>query len=305
MNNNNNYKHIAQLLLILFCCSFLAACMTRGPNPNDPYESYNRKMFKFNEKVDDAFLKPVAKFYHAVLPWPVRKGVTNFFNNVGEIKTIVNDVIQLNFRYALKDSTRFFINTTIGIGGIFDFASEMSLPRHINDFGLTFAQLGDPDSPFIVMPIIGPSTIRDSFALTYDFAASPYSYAVDNGYVLGGLATLRIINARANFLDAEKLIDQAAIDPYAFQRDAYLQNRKYLLDINMGVESDPYIEGDDSHLGDAHAEENATENGAEETKQDNSQTPNKTDKKIKTPEKQAQLYRSRIHTVPKVLNVVG
>ncbi len=246
--NNNKQKKLVNLLLIFGIGSLLSACITRGANPEDPYESYNRKIFKINQNLDNAVLKPVAKFYQAVLPWPVRKGVHNVIGNLDDVKTVVNDVLQVNFKYALKDTTRLFVNTTIGIGGVFDFASEMNLPKHYNDFGLTFAKWGDPNSPYFILPLLGPSTVRDSFGMIYDYAASPYPYLFKHDYAETALLSLRAIDIRAKYLEADRLMNEAALDPYTFQRDAYLQNRKYLMNINSGAATDPYVESDDAKL---------------------------------------------------------
>ena len=202
--------------------------MQAGPNAVDPYESLNRKVFKFNRAFDATFLKPPAKLYVNVLPAPVRAGVNNFYNNINMLPTIANDLLQAHGQDAIKDFWRLVINSTLGIGGIFDPASTMSLPAHSNDLGLTFAQWGDQKSPYIIIPFLGPSTIRDGMGLFLDCTLfTPYPYLGNAGWVFGVLG-LRYVDLRSQMFDTERLMAEA-IDPYTFIRDAYLQHRNYLI----------------------------------------------------------------------------
>ena len=198
--------------------------------PNyDPYETYNRHAYAMNETLDKAIFKPVAVAYKTVLPTPVRTGISNFFSNLGEIPTIINDLLQGKFEQASSDSWRFFFNSTIGIGGLIDVAEDIGLAHHSQDLGLTFAHWGYESSSYIVLPILGPSTVRDAFALpvTYSYLIV-YPY-IDDVRLRNSLLTLNFINQRAQLLQFDETIQQASFDPYTFQRNAYLQRRDYLI----------------------------------------------------------------------------
>jgi phospholipid-binding lipoprotein MlaA len=194
----------------------------------DPYQSINRKVHNFNMAFDATFLKQPARLYQAVLPGPVRAGVNNFFTNIHLIPSMANDILQGDWRYTIKDFWRFGINSTIGVGGIFDVAAgTFRLPPHSNDLGLTFAKWGNPTSPYIVIPFLGPSTIRDGMGMLFDFTVfSPYPYFPS--VLFYPLAGLRYIDLRSQFLDQEPLLNQA-LDKYTFIRDAYLQHRQYVI----------------------------------------------------------------------------
>ncbi|MFT4060405.1 MAG: VacJ family lipoprotein [Legionella sp.] len=206
----------------------LAGCVCKGTNPEDPYESFNRKVYKFNSTFDRIFLKPPARVYRAVLPPFVRKGVNNFYNNLDLVPTVGNDLLQAEGKWAIRDTWRLIINSSLGVGGIFDVAQTFGLPPHSNDLGLTLAKWGDKKSPYLVLPFLGPSTIRDGAGWLFQFALySPYVYINDDAVVYGLLA-LRYVDLRAQMFDAERLMDEA-LDKYAFMRDAYLQHRNYLI----------------------------------------------------------------------------
>ena len=206
----------------------LSACATKGTNPVDPYEPFNRKVYKFNTVFDKYILKPPARVYVAVLPAQVRAGINNVYDNVNMIPTVANDLLQAEFNLAIKDSWRFIINSTIGIAGIFDPASTFKLPPHSNDLGLTFAKWGDKKSPYLVIPFLGPSTFRDGMGLMFNYALlTPYPY-IQSDAVIYGVLGLRYVDLRSQMLDTERLMADA-IDKYAFMRDAYLQHRQYLM----------------------------------------------------------------------------
>lgn len=206
----------------------LSACATQGTNPDDPYEQFNRKTYKFNSTLDTYVLKPPARVYVAVVPAPVRAGINNVYNNVNMLPTVANDVLQAEWNSAIKDTWRFIINSTIGVAGIFDPASTMKLPPHSNDMGLTFAKWGDTKSPYLIIPFLGPSTFRDGMGLMFDCALfTPYFYLQSDALLYGVLA-LRYVDLRSQMFDADKLM-AGAIDQYAFMRDAYLQHRQYLM----------------------------------------------------------------------------
>ena len=212
----------AGLLAVLL----LAGCATVAhPDPRDPWESYNRTMTQFNDGVDKAVIKPVATVYKEVLPTPVRTGVGNFFGNLGDAWSFVNNVLQAKPEGALHSFWRVVVNTTIGIGGLFDPASEMHLVRHREDFGQTLGRWGADSGPYLVLPILGPSTLRDTIALPVDYLGRPQAQIHDVP-VRNSLTVLEMIDTRACLLGVEQLLDQAALDPYSFQRDAYLQKRR-------------------------------------------------------------------------------
>lgn len=212
----------------------LSGCATKGTNPADPYEPFNRKVYTFNSTVDKLFLKPTAKLYRAVLPAFVRKGVNNFYNNLDLIPTVGNDLLQAEGKWAIRDSWRFVINSSLGIGGVLDVAQECGLQPHSNDLGLTLAKWGDRNSPYLVLPLLGPSTIRDGAGWLFQFALySPYVY-LDNNTLIYSLLAIRYVDLRSQLLDSERLMDEA-LDKYSFMRDAYLQHRNYLI---SGTEQD-------------------------------------------------------------------
>ncbi len=219
----------------------LQACVTKGTSPTDPYESINRKIFAFNMKLDSIFLKPPAKVYAAVVPAPIRSGINNAYNNVNMIPTVANDLLQAKYHDAIKDTWRFIANTTIGIGGLFDPASTFSLPPHSNDLGLTFAQWGDKKSPYIMIPFLGPSTIRDGMGLMFDYTFfTPYPYLRSDPLIYS-LLILRYVDLRSQMFDTERLMADA-IDQYSFVRDAYLQHRNFLIHGEQPDQGDLYVE---------------------------------------------------------------
>lgn len=231
-------------LVALSSSLLLSACAAwHGNNPIDPYEPVNREIYKFNVAFDATFLKPPARLYKAVIPGPVRMGVNNFYENINMIPTTANDLLQGDLRQAYRDSWRFFINSTIGIGGVFDPAESFGLPRHTNDLGLTFARWGDKKSPYIMVPFIGPSTIRDGMGMLFEYTIiTPYPYITNQG-VLYGLLGLRYVDLRAQLFDTERLM-QDALDPYSFMRDAYLQHRSFLINgpCDTTAEGSAYVE---------------------------------------------------------------
>ncbi|CAN5337068.1 VacJ family lipoprotein [soil metagenome] len=230
------------ILSSLFCTILLSGCASTH-NPEDPYENFNRSAFKLNDTLDKAFLKPAAQFYKGLVPTVISDRVSNVFNNVASIPTIGNDLLQFDFYHMGRDLTRFVINTTIGLGGLFDPAKCMGLPYHSNDFGLTLAKWGVKDSPYFVIPFLGPSTVRDAIGLVpyYYMTVYPYIKPLSVRYSLLGLYT---INYRAELLQVEDLANEIAVDPYVFQRNAYLQNRRGTINGKIVEDSgnDIYVE---------------------------------------------------------------
>jgi phospholipid-binding lipoprotein MlaA len=200
-----------------------------GPGQKlDPWENWNRKVFAFNESLDTYVLKPTATAYANVVPQPVRRGVDNFFSNAADAWSAINNVLQGKGQAAFEDVVRVTTNSFFGIGGIFDVASEIGIPRHKEDFGQTLGRWGFGPGAYVVWPLLGPSTVRDSIALPLDRAASP-ALLIDDGRTQFGLTVLQVINTRANLLGASQVLDDIALDKYTFLRDAYLQRRRSLV----------------------------------------------------------------------------
>ena len=219
---------VKSLCAALLLAGTLAGCATSGGNPADPLEPLNRVMFRFNDAVDGAVIKPVAKGYRRVVPGILRTGISNFFSNLEDIWISVNDVLQGKFQDGIDDFGRVLFNSTFGIAGIFDFASELGFQKHNEDFGQTLGSWGVGSGAYLVLPILGPSTIRDGFGLLLDTQADLVFY-IDGVPVHNSLYATRAIGNRANLLDASSVIDQAALDKYAFVRDAWLQRRRNLV----------------------------------------------------------------------------
>ena len=200
-----------------------------GPGQRlDPWENWNRKVFNFNEDVDNAVLKPVATVYADIVPQPVRRGVSNFFSNFADAWSAVNNMLQGKFALGLEDATRVGANTLFGLFGILDVASEMGLEHHYEDFGQTLGRYGVGAGAYVVLPILGPSTVRDTAALPLDRLATPPAFFDGTGTQLG-LGFLQILNTRSSLLGATRVIDDIALDKYTFVRDAYLQRRRSLV----------------------------------------------------------------------------
>jgi len=206
----------------------LSGCATvTTPTPGDPLEGANRTVFKFNDAVDRAILKPAAQRYNWAVPQGVRNSVTNVFDNVGDTYTMANDLLQGKIADGTEDLMRVVINTFFGIGGLFDVASQAGLPKHNQDFGLTLARYGVPPGPYLVFPLLGPSTLRDSSDIVVTYFADPISY-IKPDWISVTLYGVRLVNTRANLLGASDLLTDAALDKYSFVRNAYLQRRQSL-----------------------------------------------------------------------------
>lgn len=213
-------------LLAIFLGVMLAGCAT-GPNANpaDPLEPFNRSVYKFNDAVDRTVLKPVATTYRDVTPSLVQRGVSNFFSNLEDAWSFVNNVLQLKGEAAGDSFFRFGVNTFMGLGGILDVATEMRIERHTEDFGQTLGYWGMGPGPYIVLPLLGPSNLRDTVALPADVRGDAVTH-VEDVAARNTLWVLRAVDHRADLLKAETVLDQAALDKYSFIRDAYLQRRR-------------------------------------------------------------------------------
>ena len=222
---------LGKLGIAFVAAVLLSGCATTAQNPKDPYEGFNRAMFSFNEAVDNVAVKPVATVYQNVLPSFVRTGVGNFFGNIGDIWIAVNNLLQGKAEDGMSDVARVIINTTFGVAGIFDVATEAGLPKHNEDFGQTLGKWGCSSGPYVVLPILGSSTVRDTIALPADFFGDPVGYK-HPVHVRNQARVLRFVDRRAAALEPVKLIEEAALDKYEFVRDAYLQRRQNQIEDN-------------------------------------------------------------------------
>ncbi len=216
-----------QLSCSVCTAAILAAsgCATTENNPQDPFEGFNRAMFAVNEGLDKVAVKPVAQGYDAVTPLPVKVAVGNFFGNIWDTWTALNNLLQGKGGDALSDVGRVLINSTVGIGGVFDVAGEMGLTKHSEEFGQTLGKWGVGDGPYFYWPLIGPRTTRDTFGWMVDTYYDPV-WRVDNIPLRNSLVAVRYVDLRASVLPADKVIEEAAFDKYTYIRDAYLQHRR-------------------------------------------------------------------------------
>jgi len=212
---------LALLWLLVGSC---ASTPDGHSDPEDPLESYNRKVHRFNQVIDDAVMRPIAKGYRAVTPEPLDRGITNFFNNLWDISSAVNNLLQFKLARAGSDVGRLAMNSTIGLFGFFDVATNIGFPSYKEDFGQTFGYWGDDASPYLVLPFLGPSTLRDIIGLGGDILVNPLIY-LDNACASVGLTLFDIVDTRSDLLSTRELMEEAALDPYVFVRDAYLQRR--------------------------------------------------------------------------------
>jgi phospholipid-binding lipoprotein MlaA len=213
----------------LLCAALLAGgCATvpggGSPAPEDPWEGFNRKVYAFNDTVDEAVMKPVAKAYKAAVPQLVRTGISNVLGNIGDVWSAANHLLQGKVHTGLDMGMRVLTNTVFGLGGLLDPATEMGLVRRSEDFGQTLGRWGVSPGPYLVLPLLGPSTLRDGSSLIVDrqFSASTLAKSDNAGYAV---TSIEVINLRAGLLDATQLLDAVALDRYSFLRQAYLSRR--------------------------------------------------------------------------------
>lgn len=216
-------NHVMRSLAVLATAAVMAGCATT--NSHDPFETYNRAVFEFNDKLDQAVLKPTATVYRDAAPYFVQVGVGNFFENLNDVWTGTNNFLQGKFEDGVNDFMRFSVNSTLGILGFIDIASPAGIPKHKQDFGTTLGVWGVPSGPYVVLPLMGPSTVRDTAALPVDFQGDPWSY-VDPARTRYAGSAIRLVDKRAAALDAFNLIEEAALDRYEFIRDAFMQRRQ-------------------------------------------------------------------------------
>jgi phospholipid-binding lipoprotein MlaA len=216
-------------LCLLVALAFLGGCASlppgSKPDPRDRFERFNRGVYKFNDALDRGIAKPVAKAYVKVTPRPVRTGVSNFLANLSSPVTIVNELLQGKVKGFGTDTARLVINTTIGIGGLFDPATKMGLQAGDEDFGQTLGKWGLKSGPFLMLPILGPSDVRDTFGKVGDQFAEPRTY-INDSYVRYGITAIDLVNKRAGLLQTDSVLERA-FDKYAFVRNAYLQRRQF------------------------------------------------------------------------------
>jgi phospholipid-binding lipoprotein MlaA len=217
-------KRLLSVALIAGVVGGLTGCATTANNPKDPYEGFNRAMFSVNEGID-VVVKPVAQGYDAAAPLPVKAGIGNFFGNIGDVWISLNNFLQGKGEQGLSDVGRVLINTTIGIGGVFDIASEVGLDKHSEDFGQTLGKWGVGEGPYMYWPIIGPRTTRDTLGWAVDTSFDPV-WGVKEVPVRNSMVAVRFIDTRASLLPTDKVVEQAAFDKYDYIRNAYLQNRR-------------------------------------------------------------------------------
>jgi phospholipid-binding lipoprotein MlaA len=240
------------LLLLALASATLVGCATTHPGQSaaaqiDPYENINRKIYGFNDKVDDYVAEPIASAYKKITPQVLQTGVFNFFNNLKNINVVLNDLMQAKFDQSAQDTGRFLMNSTVGIGGLFDVAKKVGLEQHEEDFEQTLAVWGVPQGTYLVFPLLGPVTTRGIPGAIFDTAANPASY------VGAPVQLVSLLNTRANAEGSLKFIDEAALDPYVFTRESFLQWRKHLATDGKDQDSsDPTGYGEDL-LGDEEA----------------------------------------------------
>jgi phospholipid-binding lipoprotein MlaA len=220
-------RHLKTGLLVALLAG-MASGSASADDPRDPIEGFNRAVYAFNEGLDKVVIKPVARGYEAILPGPVRTGVSNFYGNIADLFISVNSLLQGKPADAVGDAARFVFNSTFGIAGIFDVATEMGIDKHEEDFGQTFGRWGAGPGPYLVLPVFGPRDVRDAAGLALDLTVDPVG---NIGHVAtrNTLSGIRLINERAILLPADKIIEEAALDKYSYIRDAYLQRRQSLV----------------------------------------------------------------------------
>jgi phospholipid-binding lipoprotein MlaA len=216
----------AMLVAGLLACSQLYSAPARAQAPGiDPWQAINRPVYEFNKAFDGLVIRPIASVYRELVPAPAKGGVRNFFNNLDDVNVVVNDVLQLKFRQALGDSCRFLVNTTVGLGGLLDPGSSLGLYKHYEDFGQTLGYWGMGDGGYLMLPVLGSSTLRDAVGTVPDIMLNPVRFITDSK-VRTSVALLDIVDTRSSYFAAETMIRG---DEYVFVRNAYMQRREYLV----------------------------------------------------------------------------
>ncbi len=249
---------LSRVLCLGIITFFLASCAKDNPHRLDPLEGFNREVYGFNRAVDKGIVRPVAYVYYAYTPRELQTGIHNIFGNLNTVPTIANDLLQFKIGYAIHDLSRLLINSTIGLGGFFDLSHKLGLLKRREDFGQTLFHWGLHDSVYVVLPFLGPSTVRDTVGMVVDTAFSVMTY-VDDDHLRYGAKALELLDIRATLLRNETVLESVGIDEYAFVRNAYLQRRAFVsFDGKMPQEfedSDPFEDAD-------WLDEEATDSGA-------------------------------------------
>jgi phospholipid-binding lipoprotein MlaA len=225
----NRRAPLGVVALLVFASLSGAGCATvQGPpDPQDPWEGFNRGVFEFNQSIDKAVVKPVAEFYQKVTPDPVDRSITNFFNNLNDVIVALNNLLQLKIEPAVSDVGRIVANSTFGVFGLFDVATRFGLEKHDEDFGQTLGYWGMEPGPYVMLPLLGPSTVRDTVGRAGDFVVSPLGeFDETTRWAMRGV---NVIDTRADLLSVSRIAETAALDEYVFIRDAFLQRRRYLV----------------------------------------------------------------------------
>jgi phospholipid-binding lipoprotein MlaA len=229
MNRSDARLYKCLLVLAVAALSGCATAAQRQGAEVDPWESTNRAIFRFNEEADRTLVKPLAQAYSDNLPSGAKGAITNFFRNLYEPTVVVNQVLQGKPKEALSDMWRFAFNSTVGVLGLFDVASNLGLERHNEDFGQTLAVWGVGEGPYLVLPFLGPSNVRDGAGLIPYYYYTDPRIAIKDQWATAGLIAIDVIDTRANALGSEALVEAAALDPYLFIREAYRQRRLNLI----------------------------------------------------------------------------
>ena len=230
-------------LIFLLTSLLLPACASTGHTTSeaDPWEGMNRSVYRFNDAFDDHIMRPVAKAYQTITPHWLDVGLSNFFNNLGDVPNGLNNLLQGKPLQALSDLGRIGVNSSIGLLGFIDVATPIGLERHNEDFGQTLAVWGVGNGNYLVLPFLGPSSVRDGAGWLADFQTEPYYYLNDTGAYYG-LFVVDAIDIRADLLGASRILEQASLDPYVFHRETYLQRRKGLIYDGHPPEQGPSME---------------------------------------------------------------
>ncbi len=231
MMNKHRHDCPVSLFAVLLAAALLTGCagnqIVDGEVNPDPYEDTNRSFYRFNDALDKHIMTPVARNYVKITPEPLRDGITNFFDNLEYLNVILHSFLQGKLGQGFSDLTRFVVNSTVGLGGLFDVATDMGLKENDEDFGQTLAVWGVEPGAYLYLPFLGPYTARNSPDLPGSYFTNPFAYI--SSIFLLPVSALNLISDRANLLEATEFVEEASIDPYSFTREAYLQQRRYLI----------------------------------------------------------------------------
>ena len=245
-SENRGMSQRFRVIVLSMLVALAAGCASPG-NPRDPLEPVNRAVYSFNDGFDRAIAKPVAQGYKAIVPDLVRTGVGNFFSNLEDLWIAANNLLQGKVATAADDFGRFFLNSTFGLFGVLDIASDVGLEKHNEDFGQTLAFWGVGSGPYVVLPFLGPSTVRDALGRMIVDSQADFVIQTDHVPTRNTLFALRVVDTRADLLDASRVLEEAALDKYNFVRDAFLQRRRSLI-FDGNPPKDDVVEADDAGM---------------------------------------------------------